>query len=276
MKNMPNFDDNKATTDSSISGLSQASSSSHTSSQPHAQPLLSEEERSDCAVMMMESEDGESEETSPSDMMWGWWNTISWDGKKLGKKEATKSLGETPEKKDNLFSVGWSAEPNPESNTDSLTPTISTEPGKATESSSDSEDFGPNYENLPILERPSPKTRVEPKSPAPLKKGHRLLKYDIRVPKPWKATNESSAAVSALGANLIQSDKRLQGEGPVSPSPAGVIGIHRGDRCDSHPNHLQEVDRALPEVDRAQTRMRTQRLIAPFLRLIALRLARTS
>eukprot|EP00808_Paulinella_micropora_P032346 g67640.t1 len=134
MKNMPNFDDSKATTDSSISGLSQASSSSHTSSQPpHAQPLPSEEERSDCAVMMMESEEGESEETSPSDMMWLWkeWLTIwgfnfrrlveydivGW----LGKKEATKSLGETPEKKDNLFSVGWSAEPNRESNTDSLT-----------------------------------------------------------------------------------------------------------------------------------------------------------
>eukprot|EP00808_Paulinella_micropora_P030485 g10497.t1 len=56
-KNMPNFDDNKATTDSSISGLSQASSSSHTSSQPpHAQPLPSEEERSDCAV---NDDDGE-------------------------------------------------------------------------------------------------------------------------------------------------------------------------------------------------------------------------
>eukprot|EP00808_Paulinella_micropora_P021050 g67743.t1 len=64
MKNMPDFDDNKATTGLSISGLSQASSSSHTSSQPpHSQPLPSEEERSDCAVMMMESEEGESEET---------------------------------------------------------------------------------------------------------------------------------------------------------------------------------------------------------------------
>eukprot|EP00808_Paulinella_micropora_P019775 g44825.t1 len=47
----------------------------------------------------------------------------------VGEERGNQFIGETPEKKDNLFSVGWSAEPNPESNTDSLTPTISTEPG---------------------------------------------------------------------------------------------------------------------------------------------------
>eukprot|EP00808_Paulinella_micropora_P032093 g21735.t1 len=40
-----------------------------------------------------------------------------------------------------------------------------------------------------------------------------------KVPKSWKVTRQSSAAASALGVNLVQSDKVLQGEGYISPSP---------------------------------------------------------
>eukprot|EP00808_Paulinella_micropora_P021051 g67744.t1 len=116
------------------------------------------------------------------------------------KKEATKSLGETPGEKDKLFSVGWGAEPkpNPESTTNPHTSTETTELGPSPESnnliddppaqglvaggvvhevittgipnvtntpsqspgSSDSEDSGPGYENLPTLERPSPRPRA--------------------------------------------------------------------------------------------------------------------